>query len=77
MTQTNDGFKFECSGREILLHGTDGISITIDEQVRSGYDSIVEMWDDTKEEYVSDFTDGEKRELALFMIQKWRKFGGL
>jgi hypothetical protein len=35
------------------------------------------MWDNTKQEYVSDFTDGEKRELALFMIQKWRKFGGL
>lgn len=77
MIETNDGYKFECSNREILTHGTDGISITIDEEVIIGYDCLVEMWDDTKEEYHSNFTDDQKKELALFMIAKWSNFGGL
>jgi len=77
MIETNDGYKFECSGREILTHGTEGISITKDEVVRTGYDGYAEMWDDETETYHSDFTNDEKKELALFMIEKWKLFGGL
>ena len=77
MLESKEGFKFECSGREFLTHGTEGLSLTKDGRVRCGYDMYVEFWDDTEEEYHSNFTDDEKKELALFMIYQWSKFGGL
>jgi hypothetical protein len=71
-------FVFKSTGRNFSTHGMDGISITEDGVVRYGYDGYVELKDDEGcDDNDLEFTEEEKKELAVYMIEKWSKFGGL
>jgi hypothetical protein len=46
-----------------------GIDVTGEPKTYYGYDDV--LWEDR------DLTDGERRELAIFMIERWKEYGGL
>lgn len=66
----DDEFLFECSGKSFSTDGC-GEFINVDKYglIRCGYDYMV---DDS-----SNFTDEERKELAIYMIGIWINYGKL
>lgn len=78
MKNNDDLYVFESTGRSFSTHGMDGISITESGQVRYGYDGYVELkGNDGYDDSELEFTPEERKELAIYMIEKWTEFGGL
>lgn len=74
MIKTNQGYKFEKSGREFSTHGSDGLSITEDMEIAYGYDGNISITN-PENEYIPELTNEEKKEMAKYMIKLWTRFG--
>lgn len=77
MIQTEYGYKFESTGHEFSTHGSGGLSITDDGILRYGYDGIVDMANYDEDELFYELSEEEKKELAIYMIEKWALFGNI
>lgn len=71
MTETENGYRFKSSGRELITHGCDLISVSDDGGIYTGYDQGMDL------EPEGQLTDEEKTELAQYMILKWAKWAGI
>lgn len=77
MKVEEDQFTFESTGRAFRTHA-DGLSLSYDGNVRGGYDSYTALIDkEGQDEYDFEFTDEEKKELAIYIIEQWANWGGL
>lgn len=74
MIKTEKGFRFECSGREMDTFGFDGFSI-YEGVVAVGKDCHPQFLNPNTLLYTSEFSEAEKKELSIFMIIQWTKFG--
>lgn len=71
-------FQFESTNRVFNTYYSDGISISEQGEVRYGYDGTVEIIDSNGDpDFELTFTKEEKLELAIYMIEKWKKWGGV
>jgi hypothetical protein len=71
--------KLDCSGRIIKMHGTGHIGIFETAQgfdLGQGYDSYLPI-DSEDHPFEQHATSEEKRELAQYMVNMWKKFGGI
>jgi hypothetical protein len=76
MIQTEKGYKFESTGKEIETFGVYGFSI-FENQIRTGHDNTHGEYNEDKGFCESGLSDEEKKELAFFVIQEWCEFGGI
>lgn len=67
MLQTNNSFRFKCTGRIIIIDKEDHISI-------SGKVLKFEFFDVLTNSFRYDLSPVEKLELSGFMISKWQHF---
>ena len=71
-------FEFDCTKRKFSTHGMSGISIDDIGSVTYGRDGYVDLIDEEGYDDADlEFTDEEKKELAIYMMDKWAEFGGL
>lgn len=71
-------FEFECSKRRFSTHGTSGIGVDDSGDVVYGRDGYLEIIDEKGyDDEEIELTAEEKTELAIYMMDKWAKFGGL
>jgi hypothetical protein len=77
MRSTDKGFLLESTGKEILTFSADGLSLSSDNHLQSGFDNGLCYYDQSKDEYLQDFTEEEKKEIAMYVISQWANFAGL
>lgn len=73
-----DGFKFDSTGRVFRSYHNYTFDIGGDDEISGGYDDMITGVEDEEEDYTkSKFLPEEKKEIAEYMIQKWKEWGGI
>ena len=76
MIVNDKGYQFECSGKQLDVYGAFGFSL-LDGNIRTGYDNDYRQYNHESEEVSDGLTEEEKKELAMFVISEWAKFGNI